>query len=64
MQQYFLVMAEICQAGLNDSSPEVQRVALQALSGLASWAADEIHVKAVRALLPSLIKVMPLNDIA
>lgn len=56
MQQYFMVMAEICQAGLNDPSPGVQRVALQALGGLATWAADDKQTHAVRGLLPALIQ--------
>ena len=56
MRQYFPVLAKICQAGLEDASPEVQRVALQVVTGLGSWAADDTHVSAVRTLLLPLLK--------
>lgn len=57
MRQYFMALAQICGAGLSDSSPEVQRVALQAVSSLGEWAADDVHVKAIHKLLPPLFKV-------
>ena len=60
MRQYFMVLAEICQAGLNDSSAEVQRVALQAITGLGEWASEKAHEEAIRSLLPSLFKVRAL----
>lgn len=59
MLQYFSILAEVCQAGLNDSNPGVQRMALQAVTSLGGWATEEGHIQAVRSLLPPLLKARP-----
>ena len=47
----------VADAGLRDSSERVRTQALAAVATLVQWAAEEPEVKALRALVPSILQV-------